>query len=88
MLEDKESRMKVLITGVLLLAAATASADDVFQSHDQDGKPFMVATCTRTIGECQEKAYQYCQGPYKPLDQSIKDGVFNFVCVKAKRDSK
>lgn len=82
--------MKVLITGALLLAAATASADP-YESHGQDGNPYWVTQCGQAEW-CFEEAYQWCdKGPYTPVDKAayLINTVtfqFRFVCKKPHKD--
>jgi hypothetical protein len=47
-----------------------AELGKVFQSHTPDGLAYLVVLCLRA-DECLEYAYQFCEGPYNPLDKSF-----------------
>lgn len=71
----------LLLTAALSLGAASgAEFGKVFQSHSPDGAAYLVVLCLQA-DECLEYAYQFCEGPYTPLDKSfVPSGGFRFVC--------
>lgn len=76
--------MRLAIVGLALGKIARADEPPqigkVFQSHSPDGRPYLVVTCLQA-DQCFESAYQFCEGPYRPLDKTFAPmGGFRFVC--------
>jgi hypothetical protein len=72
--------------GLVTVLAGPSHADEypqfgkVFQSHDQNGQAYLVVLCLQA-DQCFEYAYQFCEGPYVPLDKSFVPGSgLRFVC--------
>jgi hypothetical protein len=74
----------LLVTG----SASAAEVGKVFQSHSPDGSAYLVVLCLQA-DECFEYAYQFCEGPYVPLDKQFRpmEG-FRFVCRKSPHKKK
>jgi hypothetical protein len=74
-------------TAVLAFALAAPSVfaqniDKVFQAHSPDGSAYWVVTCLQP-DQCLEDAYQWCKGPYTPLDgDHVRMTGFRFLCNK------
>lgn len=77
------------MAAVFLSAAISTSAQaqvssskstPVFKAHAPDGSPYLVVICFQQ-DQCFEGAYQYCKGPYQPLEKEFNpmQGM-RFVC--------
>lgn len=80
------TRTAFALLGFGLVLVAVSSAQEypqfgkVFQSHGPDGQPYLVVLCLQA-DQCFESAYQFCEGPYQPLDKKFIPGQgFRFVC--------
>lgn len=62
------------------MASKAANFGVPFQAHTPEGNSYWVVLCIYG-DECYEYAYQFCQGPYVPLDkQFLPASGFRFVC--------
>jgi hypothetical protein len=79
----------VIVTALLTVASASAAdVGKVFQSHSPDGSAYFVVLCLQA-DECLEYAYQFCEGPYAPLDKQFTPmGGFRFLCRKSPHKKK
>jgi hypothetical protein len=77
--------IKKITALALALAAPNLFAqgiDKVFQAHSPDGSAYWVVACLQQ-DQCLEDAYQWCKGPYTPLDGNrINTSGFRFRCNK------